>query len=399
MLQPEQSFFNHISPFRDFSQVLMDSHYTDVPTNWFIVLTDIKGSTKAVEKGRYKQVNMIGAASITCALNCLKNYEIPYVFGGDGATLLIPPEAVDLITSELQGLQALARADFQIDLRVGLVSLKDLIAQGYNLKVAKYELSPGNALAQFRGDALIKAEDIIKNNLLKEFPSALILEPNQMTVPNLDGLSCRLDPLKSRRGIILSLICKSIQSQKEVSILQSVLDELKPVLGHDLNRASPVSIEQMKWRAISPTLKEETFTSRGRRSHWIAFIHIFLKAFVVNLSMKLEFPLGPFLPKKYKIETVLNSDFKKFDGTLRMVIDCDLDQASKIETLLQKNYQQGKIFFGLHQSPEALMTCMVFSASQNQHIHFIDGSLGGYTMAAAAMKKQIAANLKTGGPT
>ena len=390
MLQPEQSFYRRVSPFKDFSQVLMDSNYVEVPKDWFIVLTDVKGSTKAVEQGRYKQVNMIGAASITCALNSLKNFEIPYVFGGDGATLLIPPEAVDLISTELQGLQALAQSEFAIDLRVGMISLKSLVDRGYSLKVAKYELSPGNVLAQFRGDALIKAEDIIKNNLNQEFPSLILLSPNQKLNPNLDGLTCRLNPLKSRRGIILSLICKPGHQHKSESVLQSVLQELKVFLGDDLNRANPVSDEQMQWNYISPTLSEETSVTKNGKSFFLTYVRTFLKTLLINLSMKWEFPLGPFSPQKYKKEIAINSDFKKFDGTLRMVIDCDLIQAGAIEKLLIENFQQHKIFFGLHKSPEALMTCMVFSASQNQHIHFIDGSQGGYTIAAAAMKKQIA---------
>jgi len=44
------------------------------------------------------------------------------------------------------------------------------------------------------------------------------------------------------------------------------------------------------------------------------------------------------------------------------------------------------------------MTCMVFSPSQNQHIHFIDGASGGYAVAALGLKKQILGNspLETG---
>lgn len=393
MLQPEQSFYRQITPFKDFSQVLVDSFYVDVPKDWFVVLTDVKGSTKAVEQGRYKQVNMIGAASITCALNMLKNFEIPYVFGGDGATVLIPPEAVGMISQELQGLQALAQTEFHIELRAGIVSLKSLTDRGFTLKVAKYELSPGNALAQFRGDALIKAEDIVKNNLFNDFPTSMLLKPNLNQHPNLDGLTCRLNPLKSRHGVILSLICKSYQNQKTDSVLQSVLQDLKQYLGEDLNRASPVSAEQLGWSTISPTLKEETSTSKGTKGYWSTFFQVLIRSFVIHLSMNFEFPLGPFSPQKYKKEIVVNSDFKKFDGTLRMVVDCNLDQARDIEKLLQQNFDQHKIYFGLHKSPEALMTCMVFSASQNQHIHFIDGSQGGYTIAAAAMKKQIAAGI------
>lgn len=109
-----------------------------------------------------------------------------------------------------------------------------------------------------------------------------------------------------------------------------------------------------------------------------------------NASLKLKFPLGVFDPSKYKAELVKNSDFKKFDETLRMVIDCTDQQVAEIEKLLKKQYEDKQIFYGIHKSAEALMTCVVFSATNNQHIHFIDGGNGGYVMAASEMKKQMA---------
>jgi hypothetical protein len=45
-----------------------------------------------------------------------------------------------------------------------------------------------------------------------------------------------------------------------------------------------------------------------------------------------------------------------------------------------------KVWFGTHRSTEAVMTCLVFSAVDNNHLHFIDGSHGGYAMAAKQMK-------------
>jgi hypothetical protein len=47
-----------------------------------------------------------------------------------------------------------------------------------------------------------------------------------------------------------------------------------------------------------------------------------------------------------------------------------------------------KIFYDLHISNEALMTCMVESATDNHHIHFIDGA-GGYALAALQLKEQV----------
>lgn len=383
-----QNFYESIVPFSDFSQVLEDTHYLEAPKNWLILLTDVRGSTKAIQEGRYQQVNMIGAASITCVLNALGSYAIPFVFGGDGATLLIPPEAQSLVCDQLKGLQILAKEHFAIDLRVGLVPLSVLRENNLSLKIAKYELSPGNYLAQFRVGALSRAEEMIKN---KNSEAILITANEKEKPPDLNGLSCRLDPIKSQQGEILSLLCKPRNALQTEETLQLILNELKSILGNDFRSASPVSPDRLSWKYIPPSLKDEVYTSRKNGENLIlASIKVLLRILVANFSIKKNISMGGFNPEKYRQELVINSDFKKFDEMLRMVIDCTPSQASAIEQLLETQFKQKNIFFGIHKSSEALMTCMVFSASQNQHIHFIDGSDGGYALAALSLKKQIA---------
>lgn len=70
-----------------------------------------------------------------------------------------------------------------------------------------------------------------------------------------------------------------------------------------------------------------------------------------------------------------------------MILDISNEQYAKLRDLLESNYKNGDIFYGLHSSDSALMTCMVFSRA-NDHLHFIDGNDGGYAIAAAQMKKQ-----------
>lgn len=388
---PTESFYQNLNSFSDFTRVLDDSHYVEAPENWMILLTDVKGSTQAIHEGRYQQVNMIGAASITCVLNCLGAYSIPFVFGGDGATLLIPSEKSASVCQQLKGLQLVAQNHFGIDLRVGLVSLQLLRETGLTLKVAKYELSPGNCLAQFRGGALEKAEEMIKKN----HPQAVILVPLKSEAsPNLEGLSCRLNPLRTRQGEILSLICKPRRTKEADKTLQMILNELKSILKDDFHSASPVSTSQLQWKYIPASFKDEVYLSQTKGESFLsAFFKVFLRTLIANFSIKKNIRLGPFQPEKYKNEIAINSDFKKFDEMLRMVIDCTPQQAQAIEQLLQSQFNQKNIFYGVHKSKEALMTCMVFSASQNQHIHFIDGSNGGYAIAASVMKKQILAAL------
>jgi hypothetical protein len=105
----------------------------------------------------------------------------------------------------------------------------------------------------------------------------------------------------------------------------------------------------------------------------------------------LGLPVGRFRPRRYLEETAINADYRKFDDTLRFVIDCTHEQSSAIEALLQGLFESGRIFYGIHRSDSALMTCFVKSVTHNQHIHFIDGADGGYAMAAKQLKLQMAA--------
>src|SRR5687768_9200212 len=67
-----------------------------VPKGWEIVLTDIRGSAAAVAAGMHKAVNLISTGSIVCVLNIAHKHRIiiPFFFGGDGATFLVPGSLV-----------------------------------------------------------------------------------------------------------------------------------------------------------------------------------------------------------------------------------------------------------------------------------------------------------------
>lgn len=71
---------------------------------------------------------------------------------------------------------------------------------------------------------------------------------------------------------------------------------------------------------------------------------------------------------------------------LRIHIDCKAARRDAIETLLESHAQQGQTRYGVVRSDSALMTCLVFNLDKGEHIHFVDGSDGGFTAAAKNMK-------------
>src|SRR6185312_16601295 len=59
------------------------------------------------------------------------------------------------------------------------------------------------------------------------------------------------------------------------------------------------------------------------------------------LVMRFNIKVGNFIPAKYTRELIENSDFRKFDDALRMVLDCTPEIADEIEQLLAARANEG----------------------------------------------------------
>ena len=84
-------FYKDLPTLESFSQIFSDVQFERVPDDWWIIMTDVVGSTLAIEAGRYKEVNSAGSIAVMAISNHLGDMEFPFIFGGDGMTCLIPP--------------------------------------------------------------------------------------------------------------------------------------------------------------------------------------------------------------------------------------------------------------------------------------------------------------------
>jgi hypothetical protein len=85
---------------------------------------------------------------------------------------------------------------------------------------------------------------------------------------------------------------------------------------------------------------------------------------------------------------VAASDFRKVDGGLKMVLSVRSDQRLALRERLEARRQRGELFYGIHVSDRALMTCLIDTGG-NGEVHFIDAADGGYALAARELKDQI----------
>lgn len=66
-----EGFFADLAGFTGAAEIANLDNYTDVPEGWLIVITDVEGSTKAIEEGKYREVNLVGASSIAAVHNAV----------------------------------------------------------------------------------------------------------------------------------------------------------------------------------------------------------------------------------------------------------------------------------------------------------------------------------------
>ena len=94
-------FYSQLKVLTDFEDVGSLENYSPLPNDWQVIMCDVRNSTAAVDAGRYKNVNTVGAAVITAMLNAAGDIEIPFIFEGDGAMLCVPPKLVGTAQSAL----------------------------------------------------------------------------------------------------------------------------------------------------------------------------------------------------------------------------------------------------------------------------------------------------------
>ena len=77
------------------------------------------------------------------------------------------------------------------------------------------------------------------------------------------------------------------------------------------------------------------------------------------------------------------------DDVLAVTFDCPTDRLEAVRSYLDERSSRGELHYGLHESDHAIMTCLVASITDNQHVHFVDGGDGGYTKAATQLKARL----------
>src|SRR5258708_32257397 len=151
MTTPEGTdiFYGSIPVFRGFGSLMDPAMYSPLPDDWTVGVADIVESTKAIANQRYKAVNMAGAAVIAAVANALEGRECPFVFGGDGASFAVSPGDLARARDALAATASWVSDDLGLMMRVALVPVGAVRAQGMDVRVARFGPSPNLSYAMF----------------------------------------------------------------------------------------------------------------------------------------------------------------------------------------------------------------------------------------------------------
>ena len=390
MSSASERFYQQIPGFPVFDDFSKSASYRPLPDDWLVVITDIQGSTEAIREGRYKDVNAMGVASIVAVLNGVDPVEVPYVFGGDGATLCVPGSKKLSVQRSLVATRIMAREKFDLEMRIGIVPVNVVRRAGSDVLVGKYQPSSHYRQAVFWGGGIGHAETLIKE------PGAenpFLVATNEIEPQgSFEGFQCRWREIPSLRGETITLLVRVLDNDgpPQNDAYVEIVHKIKDIYGSE-KRCHPIQFEQLSLASPLDDLSTEVRIRTAFQPVWNRWTYA--------IKLRLVLLLGKWLMQKniqtekvdwgrYKHSLIANTDYRKFDESLRMTISGTSEQQSQLRHFLEKLRKQGRIVYGIHASPNALMTCVI-SNYDRDHVHFLDGSSGGYALAAEEMKRQL----------
>lgn len=361
-------------------ELLSEPHlFFRVPEDWHIIITDVKGSTRAVTEGKHETVNLVATGSIVAVLNKAYKLDItvPFFFGGDGATFLVPPELKEQALQCLLQHQENTRNNFELELRVGYVPLTEIYTNGHDLLVTKLKTSDLFSIPVALGTGLQFAEKQIKGH---DYLAPVM--PESDTELDMSGMECSWDRIKppEKYDEVVSLLVLAQPGANQAVTYRKVAELIENIYGSPEQR-KPITESQLK---LKRTLQKINREMRGKFARYNLF-------YLFTTWLKLA--IGPLYfktraGKKYLHQLVQLSDTLVIDGKISTVISGNIGQRMELEKGLHQLELAGEIWYGSYVSTDSVLSCYVRSRNE-KHVHFVDGSDGGYTRAAMALKQKM----------
>jgi len=378
-------FYSKVKCIYTFNEVSNQKNYTPLPDNWLLIISDIKGSTDIIRQGRYKEVNMAGASIITAIANYFKPLQLPFIFGGDGATVCIPPDPSGGYKGILSFCENAVRQAYGFDIIIGVMSIKELRESGHDVMVARQRLSEWVEQAVFWGSGLQYAESMLKNGHLSPVNALPV-------TADFSGLECRWNYVPSKHDEVVALIIQAYKTDNDEieAVYKACMEKIEEIYGTE-EQHRPISVEQLKLASKPSQLNTEIKIRTHRYSFW-SRLKYSLNLYFLQLAgywlMKNKKKTSGNEWGTYKKDLVENSDYRKFNYSIQTIMSGTVKQRLELTEYLEDEFKSGNLVYGIHTSFGALITCFVRDY-KGKHVHFIDCSEGGYSKASQSLKSRL----------
>lgn len=379
------NFYRSLPYIEDIQDISNFRLFKEVPPDWYVLVSDIRDSTNAVEEGAFKEVNFIATCAITSVINIEKRLELPFVFGGDGGTILIPKRIAEKAQDVLRDVRQFSLTHFGLDIRIACIPVIDIHRERFQIKVAKLKVADHYFQSVFIGGGLDHADYLAKNSdkyLIPDIPPKYRAD--------FSGLRCVWQNLPSRSEEVVNILIKATSYEKDHSkIYEKVLNEIQAVYGPREERF-PVKVKAIRYGMSMRKVHLETLleTYRTKKRFHRVFIRKFIENIIEFVRGVLDFRFHDTNLNAFRQTFIKSFDSEKFDDMLRMVISGTKEQRFRLVGFLEDLAQKHEIAYGVHTNESIYMTCVILER-KNKQVHFVDGSNGGYTIAAKELKNRL----------
>jgi hypothetical protein len=353
--------------------------FCPIPADWHVIITDIKSSTHAVMSGRHEDVNLVATGSIVAVLNIAfgMNVTVPFFFGGDGATFIVPPGIITPVMQALTLYKTNTLDNFKLELRTGTIPVKEIYAKGYSLNIAKFSSTEVFYIPILLGNGLNYAEQLVKGPDYLMAPQGTAEEELDLT-----GMQCRWDkiPPPENKEEVVTLLVVATEGTEQAVAFRKIMTHMDEIYGSPQKR-QPISIAKLKLKTTFNRLGAEMRARIGK----VPLFEL-IRTWFINLYGYIYFSTER--GKTYLKALVEMSDTLVIDGKINTVISGSAKQRASLQMVLDEMEQAGDIIYGLHISSASIMSCYVRDL-KDSHIHFVDGAEGGYTQAAKILKAKL----------
>ncbi|SCY26843.1 Protein of unknown function [Nonlabens sp. Hel1_33_55] len=359
-----------------------ESAFVNVPNDWHVVVADVQNSTAAVNKGLHNNVNLAATGSVATVMNIakvkLKDEEIPYFFGGDGVTFLTHQDIVETVITALKTYKTHVKENLHLILKVGSMPVSEIYEARNKISIAKCEINDFLNIPVLIGNGLKFAERQIKDNFET-------LQGNTDYLKNIDlkGMECRWEEIapRNKENQVVCLLALCSDEAQQATTYAEIMDIIHLVFG-DLKERQPITTTRLKLNATVDKIRKEMMARLGKED-----MGYLMKNWLITYFGTFYFKFFK-EGKQYLSKVSQLSDTIMFDGTLNTVMEGSPSQIESLRNYLDMMEREGRITYGIHTTYASVMSCYV-QDRKNNHVHFVDGTEGGYTSAAVIFKNKL----------